>query len=83
LRARLLAHFAAFTYDTLVASGRTIDVPWLNERGLPNAFFEVENTTNMKNSLLKFQFLGCVPHRRPLRAPGGDLSEPRPGRSVR
>ena len=27
---------------------------WFNERGLPDAFFEVENTTDMKNALLKF-----------------------------
>ncbi len=51
---RSLATFPAFTYDALLASGRTIDVSWFNERSLPDAFFEVENTTDMKNSLLKF-----------------------------
>jgi hypothetical protein len=51
---RSLATFPAFTYDALLASGRTIDVSWFNERNLPDAFFEVESTTDMKNSLLKF-----------------------------
>ncbi len=51
---RSLATFPAFTYPALLRHGRTIDVSWFNERNLPDAFFEVENTTDMKNSLLKF-----------------------------
>jgi len=51
---RTLAAFPAFTYPTLLRHGQTIDVSWFNARGLPDAFFEVENTTDMKNSLLKF-----------------------------
>ncbi len=33
---------------------RTVDVIWFNERKLPNAFYEVEHTTDIKNSLNKF-----------------------------
>ncbi len=51
---RTLAAFPAFTYPTLLRHGQTIDVSWCNARGLPDAFFEAENTTDMKNSLLKF-----------------------------
>ena len=43
-----------FTYDKILRFARTIDAIWFNERSMPNAFFEVENTTDMKNSLSKF-----------------------------
>lgn len=43
-----------FTYDEVVKRARSIDVIWFNPRRMPNAFFEVEHTTNFDNSLLKF-----------------------------
>lgn len=33
---------------------RTIDVIWFNERQMPSNFYEVEHTTDIKNSLSKF-----------------------------
>lgn len=44
----------AFTYDGLLKRARTIDVIWFNERMMPSAFYEVEHTTDIKNSLSKF-----------------------------
>lgn len=32
----------------------TIDVIWFNERRMPSNFYEVEHTTDIKNSLSKF-----------------------------
>ena len=43
-----------FTYDALLRKARTVDVIWFNEREMPSAFYEVEHTTDIKNSLLKF-----------------------------
>lgn len=43
-----------FTYDDLKRKARTIDVIWFNERQMPSEFYEVEHTTDIKNSLSKF-----------------------------
>ena len=43
-----------FTYDDLKRRARTIDVIWFNERNMPSDFYEVEHTTDIKNSLSKF-----------------------------
>lgn len=43
-----------FTYDNLLRKARTIDVIWFNERQMPSDFYEVEHTTDIKNSLSKF-----------------------------
>lgn len=43
-----------FTYDHLKRKARTIDVVWFNERRMPSDFYEVEHTTDIKNSLSKF-----------------------------
>ena len=43
-----------FSYDRLVNRAKTIDVVWFNQRRLPQAFFEVEHSTDIQNSLLKF-----------------------------
>ena len=43
-----------FTYDDIIRNIRSIDVIWMNERGFPYAVFEVEHSTNFKNSLNKF-----------------------------
>lgn len=49
-----LKEFYGFTYDSLLRRAKTVDVSWFNERKLPNAFFEVEHSTDIQNSLLKF-----------------------------
>ncbi len=49
-----LAELHPFTYDELLRRARTIDVAWFNERRMPQAFFEVEHSTEMTNSLAKF-----------------------------
>lgn len=43
-----------FTYEELKRKARTVDVVWFNERKMPSAFYEVEHTTDIKNSLSKF-----------------------------
>lgn len=49
-----LKEFPNFTYDHLLNRAKTVDVTWFNERGFPYAFFEVEHSTDMRNSLQKF-----------------------------
>ena len=46
--------FYSFTYDHIVNRAATIDVSWFNERNFPQALFEIEYSTDFKNSLLKF-----------------------------
>lgn len=43
-----------FTYPDLLRKARTIDVVWFNCRNMPSYFYEVEHTTDFKNSLTKF-----------------------------
>ena len=43
-----------FTYPEVVKKAETIDVIWFNNRKFPARFFEVEHTTDIQNSLLKF-----------------------------
>ena len=44
-----------FTYPKLLQKARTVDVIWFNqERHMPTAFYEVEHTTDIRNSLSKF-----------------------------
>lgn len=43
-----------FTYDNLLKKAKTVDVIWFNERNMPSDFYEVEHTTDIKNSLSKF-----------------------------
>lgn len=44
----------AFTYPDILRKARTVDAIWFNERKMPCAFYEVEHTTDIKNSLNKF-----------------------------
>lgn len=46
-----------FSYPKLVRRSSTVDAIWLNSRGMPHSFFEVEHTTDIQNSLLKFNDL--------------------------
>ncbi len=43
-----------FTYDHLLQRAKTVDVTWFNARHMPHSFFEVEHSTDIYNSLLKF-----------------------------
>ena len=43
-----------FAYDNLKRKARTVDVIWFNRRRMPSAFYEVEHTTDIRNSLSKF-----------------------------
>ena len=43
-----------FTFESLLRRARTVDVIWFNERHMPTHFYEVEHTTDIKNSLSKF-----------------------------
>lgn len=43
-----------FTFETLLRKAKTVDVIWFNERNMPTHFYEVEHTTDIKNSLSKF-----------------------------
>ncbi|MCL4512314.1 MAG: hypothetical protein M1470_14835 [Bacteroidetes bacterium] len=49
-----LSKIYRFTYDHLIEKAQTIDVVWFNERNLPSAFFEVEHSSDIQNSLLKY-----------------------------
>lgn len=46
-----------FTHQELVNRAKTIDVIWFNERKLLSSVFEVEHSTDIQNSLLKFNDL--------------------------
>lgn len=43
-----------FTYPHLVKKASTIDVVWMNHRDFPEAFFEVEHSTDFRNALGRF-----------------------------
>jgi hypothetical protein len=43
-----------FSFDHIVGTTKTIDVVWFNERNMPTSAFEVEHSTAISNSLLKF-----------------------------
>lgn len=43
-----------FTYTHILQKTKTIDVVWFNERNMPTSLFEIEHSTSMQNSLLKF-----------------------------
>ncbi|MEA3497346.1 MAG: hypothetical protein U9R42_15065 [Bacteroidota bacterium] len=46
-----------FTYKEILKRAKTVDVIWFNERKMPSCFFEVEHSSNIHNSLLKFDDL--------------------------
>lgn len=49
-----LTEMPPFTYSSITRRVKSIDVVWFNERKLPKAVFEVEHSTDIKNSLIKF-----------------------------
>jgi hypothetical protein len=49
-----ISEFYEFTYPEVLRRAKTIDVTWFNDRKYPNSVFEVEHSTDIQNSLLKF-----------------------------
>lgn len=47
-------HIPPFSYDGITNRARTVDVIWFNERQMPSSFFEVEHSTDIQNSVIKF-----------------------------
>lgn len=47
-------NFYQFGYDHIVRKAKTVDVCWFNVRKMPSVLFEVEYSTDIQNSLLKF-----------------------------
>ena len=43
-----------FTYPEIVNRARTVDIIWFNSRRMPSSFFEIEHSTDIYNSLIKF-----------------------------
>lgn len=46
-----------YSYRQLLKRSSTIDTIWFNERNMPHSFFEIEHSTDIQNSLLKFNDL--------------------------
>lgn len=46
-----------FSYRHILKRCSTIDTVWFNDRGMPHSFFEVEHSTDIQNSLLKYNDL--------------------------
>ena len=51
---RSLQEIPHFSHDALVRRSQTVDVIWFNTRQMPDSLFEVEHSTDIQNSLLKF-----------------------------
>jgi hypothetical protein len=54
---RTLETIPNFSYPNFMQRSSTIDVIWFNDRNMPHSFFEVEHSTDIQNSLLKFNDL--------------------------
>lgn len=46
-----------FCYSEILGRAKTVDVIWFNRRKMPYSFFEIEHSTDIQNSLLKFNDL--------------------------
>jgi len=44
----------SFSYPEIVQKAKTVDVIWFNKRKMPDSFFEIEHSTNIEHSLVKF-----------------------------
>ncbi|HOT90284.1 MAG TPA: hypothetical protein PLJ78_00825 [Anaerolineae bacterium] len=51
---RTLQEVPPFSYEVFVKRISTVDVTWFNQRQMPYSLFEVEHSTNIQDSLLKF-----------------------------
>lgn len=54
---RTLQTIPHYSYSELVERSSTIDVIWFNDHKMPHSFYEIEHTTDIQNSLLKFNDL--------------------------
>lgn len=54
---RTFKEIPAFSFPELVSRSATIDVIWFNQHRMPHSFFEIEHSTDIQNSLLKFNEL--------------------------
>ncbi|MBQ6237881.1 MAG: hypothetical protein IJK07_06655 [Bacteroidales bacterium] len=54
---RTLQSIPPYSYPDLVERSSTIDVIWFNSHKMPHSFYEVEHSTDIQNSLLKFDDL--------------------------
>jgi hypothetical protein len=54
---RTLTTLPEYSFPFIVKRSSTIDVIWINERNMPHSFFEIEHSTDIQNSLLKFHDL--------------------------
>lgn len=54
---RTLTALPSFSYQKFIQRSSTVDVIWFNEREMPHSFFEVEHSTDIQNSILKFNDL--------------------------
>lgn len=52
-----LTQLPNFGYPHFMRKAKTVDVIWFNRRDMPEAMFEVEMSTDMQNSLIKFNEL--------------------------
>ena len=52
-----LAEQPPYSYPQLIKRSATIDTIWFNGRNMPHSFFEIEHSTDIQNSLLKFNDL--------------------------
>lgn len=72
---RTLQVIPQYSYDYFVERSSTIDVIWFNEHRMPHSFYEVEHTTDIQNSLLKFNDLKDFSARMVIVADGKRYSE--------
>ena len=54
---RTLSSIPQYSYPSIVKRSSTIDVIWFNDNQLPHSFFEIEHSTDIQNSLLKYNDL--------------------------
>jgi hypothetical protein len=54
---RTLQEIPPFSYEELTRRCSTVDVVWFNDRLMPKSLFEVEHSTDIQNSLIKFSDL--------------------------
>ena len=52
-----LIELPPYSYPQMIKRSSTIDTIWFNERNMPHSFFEIEHSTDIQNSLLKFNDL--------------------------
>ncbi len=54
---RTLQEIPQYSYADIVERSSTIDVIWFNDHRMPHSFYEIEHSTDIQNSLLKFNDL--------------------------